>query len=435
VQGDAVAARRAIALVGHELQDRFARFGWNFKVEDVVLSGVTRTDVPRRNITATARERAGMLLQELDFVYIAERRFLELSRGEQRRVLIARALAFRPQVLLLDEPASGLDAHARIDLNGLIKKIAAATTVVCSAHAAEDLPDVVGDVLVLADGAIAARGPRAQFARPNTATPELRARQAEPHAPSAEPALVEIEHADVWLGGRRVLEDVCWRLESGQHWAINGRNGAGKSTFLKLLHGQLRPARGGKLRWPALGNPRNVWRLRRQIGYVSAELQAEYRYAATVRECIASGIDSSIGLTRRLTAGEESATRELLERFALTALAARPLTTLSYGQMHRVLLARTLVTRPRLLLLDEPWQGLDAETRALVRRELQAAMADGLQIVCVSHTGAADLDYTNVAEITGGRVWTRALKNADGGGEPRENSANGPRRARDSRIR
>ena len=432
---DAVAARRVIALVGHELQDRFARLGWNYRVEDVVLSGLTRTDIPRRGASAAARDRAGALLRELGLDYLAERRFLELSRGEQRRVLIARALAFQPRVLLLDEPASGLDARARFQLSTLLTRAAQTTTVVCSAHAVDDLPEVVSDVLVLEGGAIAAHGPRRQFARANVEPAEHRAHPMESSAPSSEPALVEIENADIWLGGRRILEDVSWRLEYGQHWLIRGPNGAGKSTFLKVLHGQLRPARGGTLRWPALGNPRNIWRLRRQIGYVSAELQAEYRYAATVRECIASGIDSSIGLTRRLTAGEEDATRELLERFALTELATRPLTTLSYGQMHRVLLARTLVNRPRLLLLDEPWEGLDPATRAVVRRTLEAAMATGLQIVCVSHAGGAELDYTKVADIAGGRVEARALKHADEGGEPRENSANGRPRARDYQVR
>jgi molybdate transport system ATP-binding protein len=435
---DAVAARRAITLVGHELQDRFTRLDWNFRTEDIVLSGVVRTDIPRRNTRAADRNRVGALLEQLDLDHLASRRFLELSRGEQRRVLIARALAFEPRVLVLDEPASGLDASARADLNELIARAAATAAVVCSAHEAHDLPDVVSDVLVLAHGTIAARGPRAQFALATHATVEHAAHSVEPRSRSSGPALVEIEHADVWLSGRRILEDLCWRLEAGEQWLIKGRNGAGKSTFLKLLHGQMRAARGGTVRWPALAQgvaPPNVWRLRRRIGYVSAELQAEYRYAATVRECIASGLDSSIGLTRRLTASEEDATRELLERFALTTFAARPLTTLSYGQMHRVLLARTLVNRPRLLLLDEPWQGLDAATRALVRRELEASMTSGLQVVCVSHTEATRLDYTNVAEIAAGRLEARSLTRVDEGGEPPENSANERRRARDYRAR
>jgi molybdate transport system ATP-binding protein len=437
---DAVAARRAIALVGHELQDRFARFGWNYRVEDIVRSGVTRTDIPRRRRAAADRDRSSAVLQELGLDHLAERRFLELSRGEQRRVLIARALAFDPRILLLDEPASGLDATARAALNELIAHAAKTVTIVSSAHAVEDLPDAVTDVLELAAGTIASYGPRrtpapsaAAIAVHELAAPKERAASTKP--------LVEIVHADVWLGGRRILENVCWQLGSSEHWLIRGQNGSGKSTFLKLLHGQLRPAIGGTLRWPALDDSRrsgsepNVWHLRRQIGYVSAELQAEYRYAASVRECVASGFDSSFGLTRRLTAREEETTRELLERFALVDLATRAPATLSYGQMHRVLLARTLINRPRLLLLDEPWEGLDVATRALVRNELGSEMANGAQVVCVSHTDATELDYTNVAEIVAGRIETRTLTRADAGGEPLESSANGRRRARDYRAR
>src|SRR5690606_32593835 len=104
---DAVRARLEIALVGHELQDRYARWNWNFSALDVVLSGVYRTDVPRRRPRTTERLRALGILEQLALDELADRAFLTLSRGEQRRVLIARALAFRPAVLLLDEPASG----------------------------------------------------------------------------------------------------------------------------------------------------------------------------------------------------------------------------------------------------------------------------------------------------------------------------------------
>ena len=110
---DAVRARSEIVLVGHELQDRYARMAWNFTALDVVLSGIYRTDVPRRRPAAGQRERALAVLRRLGVAALAERRFLELSRGEQRRVLIARGVAFEPTILLLDEPASGLDAaHA-----------------------------------------------------------------------------------------------------------------------------------------------------------------------------------------------------------------------------------------------------------------------------------------------------------------------------------
>ena len=98
---------------------------------------------------------------------------------------------------------------------------------------------------------------------------------------------------------------------------------------------------------------------RRRVAWISPELQAAYRYPSSVRACIASGFDSSVGLTRAPNEGESSRVAELLAEFALDTLAERPLSSLSYGQARRALIARALVNRPRLLLLDEPWEGLD----------------------------------------------------------------------------
>lgn len=422
VRTDAIEARRKIALVGPELQNLYAKWDWNFTAEEVVLSGIFRTDIPRRRPSTADKIRAHAHLYRVELTHLNTRRFLELSRGEQRRVLIARAMAFHPEVLLLDEPASGLDQRAREHVDALIAAIGASTTVVCSGHHASDLPSITTDVLFLESGRI-------------VPAPVVPAAPAAPvamrHSPRSLPdsgptrtatALIDIERADVWLRGRRVLDDVSWRLADGEHWLVTGANGSGKSTFLKLLHGQLRPALGGRISWPALGNPRNVWQLRRQIGYVSAELHADYRYPATVQQCIASGIESSIGLTRALTGGELERVEELLDRFELAALASRPLTSLSYGQMHRVLLARTLINEPRIVLLDEPWEGLDRATRALVSRQIETAAVAGAQIVCASHIVDGGLQFTDLLRIVDGRVRGEKLAiNADARAALREN--------------
>jgi ABC-type molybdenum transport system ATPase subunit/photorepair protein PhrA len=216
--------------------------------------------------------------------------------------------------------------------------------------------------------------------------------------------VIELERASVWLGGCQILKRIDWRLERGEHWLITGANGSGKSTLLKLLHGQLRPATGGRIRWPLLGNPRNVWQLRRKIGYVSAEYQADYRYPTTVADCIGSGIESSVGLTRKLTLNESERVDGLLLYFGLEQLRDRLLTTISYGQMHRVLIARMLVNRPAVLLLDEPWEGLDGDSIDLVTEQLEKAMAAGTQLVCASHTGAAQLPFTAGLVLSAGRI-------------------------------
>lgn len=410
---DAVEARRRVTLVGPELQDRYAKWGWNFSALDVVLSGVFRQDVPRKRANPAELIRARAMMREFGLGSLVERPFLELSRGEQRRVLIARSMAFRPSILLLDEPAGGLDRNSRAVLDKLVARVGRATTIVATAHVAADLPSIVTAVLHLEDGRIVKRTTRRANASgdPGSQAREHSAAGArEAPAPGDSAAarnsgpLVAIDRADVWLGEKRVLHDICWRLDPGEHWLVRGANGAGKSCFLKLIHAQLRPARGGTVRWPGLGDPSSVWELRRQIGFVSAELHAEYRFPSTVHHCVASGFASSIGLTRPLTARQAKTTVGILKRFALSDYASRPLSTLSYGQLRRTLLARMLVNAPRVLLLDEPFEGLDELSREVVRTEFNAFVASGTQLVCASHHSDIRTRFTHELVIKGGRI-------------------------------
>jgi len=409
---DAVQARAEIAIASHELQDRYARWGWNFTALDVVLSGVYRTDVPRRKPDGPERNSALATMREIGIAHLAPRRFLELSRGEQRRVLIARGLAFDPTVLLLDEPASGLDRAARTELASLLERIPSRIALVCTAHAEEDLPASIDRIARLERGRIVSVVERRAHARVEPPPSDAHATSATAAEiadrgvadPAAQLPVAEIARANVWLGARHVLHDVDWRVEDGQHWIVSGANGSGKSTLLRLLHGQVRPAAGGTIRWPALGDPRNVWTLRRRVAWVSPELQAAYRYPSSVRACVASGFESSVGLTRAPTDRESSRVAELLAEFALDDLAERALSSLSYGQARRALIARALVNRPRLLLLDEPWEGLDDAISATLNAALATAIAHGTQLVCATHLAAHREVFTHELELDAGRI-------------------------------
>jgi molybdate transport system ATP-binding protein len=410
LQIDAVQALGKITLVGHELQDRYTRLGWNFDAVDVVLSGLNRTAIPRHEPEAQDRIRARGLLRKLKLLHLAERPFLELSRGEQRRVLIARGLAFKPIILILDEPVAGLDAKSRRALNETVEQISENVTVLCSYHQAVNLPRNMNRILRLADGHVVESGsiPPTSDAYGDHASANSTPRASSPPlAASPETTIIDVQHADVWLDKHRALAAITWKLVDGEQWQLTGPNGAGKSTFLRLLHGQLRPAKGGSIEFPGIENPDNVWSLRRQIAWVSPELQAGYWYPATVYQCIASGFDSSIGQTRRLQRAETELVAELLEQFELAALAERNVKALSYGQFRRVLIARAVVHRPKVLLLDEPWEGLDSGNLELVTRELNQIIARGTQLVCASHLHRHPNQFNRELELEHGRI-TRA---------------------------
>ncbi len=433
---DAVEARRRITWVGDELQDLYFRRDWNFRALDVVLTGLYRTDIPRRRPTRHDIAHAQELLARTGLLHLASRPFLQLSRGEQRRVLIARALAFRPALLLLDEPAAGLDATSRSVLDGMLQGVAAHTVLICAEHHRHDLPAMTTHTLTLANGRIvaaeAARPASSGRGRPALSNATIAATGATMLAtagtamvaaessasgevqatPGADfpTALISLRNASVWIGTRRLLADLNWQLNPGCHWLVLGNNGAGKSTFLRLLHGQLRPALGGHISWPALGNPRNIWHLRERVAWVSPQLQADYRYPTTVRSCIASGFTSSIGQTRPPDDLQAQRIDELLASFELLPYADRLLTALSYGQVRRALICRAIARRPDILLLDEPWEGLDADVAGLVQARLDDLVAEGAHLVCASHWSrfAAQFmsRYTHSLELEGGRVRT-----------------------------
>ena len=220
---DAVEARRRITLVGPELQDRYAKWNWNFSALDVVLSGVFRQDVPRKRAKPAELIRARAMLREFELGPLGERPFLELSRGEQRRVLIARSMAFRPSILLLDEPAGGLDRQARAVLDKLVARVGRATTVVASAHEASDLPSIVTAVLHLVDGRIVKRAARRNAAA-DGAGPEARERVApvarKGSAPAVSRAARSSEPPDLGDHGAQELFDL--RDVPGRHTRLAG---------------------------------------------------------------------------------------------------------------------------------------------------------------------------------------------------------------------
>jgi ABC-type molybdenum transport system ATPase subunit/photorepair protein PhrA len=220
-----------------------------------------------------------------------------------------------------------------------------------------------------------------------------RVRRAQNHAAArSAPLLLRLSHVDLYVEHRAVLRDLNWRLRRGEHWSVFGANGAGKSSFLKLLYGDLAPAFGGRIErvgYPK-GTPIMEWK--RHVGYVSPELQSTYAVDIGILELVASGRHSSIGLGHALTPKDARVARGWLEFFKLSSLAKRRPLELSYGQMRRALIARAMAADPQILLLDEPLTGLDPGQRALMKRLMERLMRRRLTLIAAVHH-AEDLPH------------------------------------------
>jgi len=403
-----------IAYVGAERQDKYERYGWNMTVGRVVGTGVQRTDIPLSPLSAGEARRARRALAALSVAHLAARPFLSLSYGERRVVLLARALAARPRLLLLDEVLNGLDAVNRARVLAWLGRRRALPWVLAT-HRLEDLPRGANRALVLDRGRCVYRGAlrRAPLGEWLGAAHQPRRPRHEPAATGrasgrqrrARGALVRLHGARVYLDGSRALSDVSLAVHAGECWVVHGHNGSGKTTLLRTLYGDHGVAAGGRIERAGVtaGVPLELFRKR--VGLIAPHLQAEHPRELTVAEVVQSGLRASVGLNEPASAAERAAARRTLALFGLTRLAQRPLAQLSYGQSRRVLFARALVRRPQLLLLDEPFTGLDAPTRRALMRRVAALAARGTAVVVAAHRPA---DWpgcaTHELELVQGRV-------------------------------
>jgi len=303
--------------------------------------------------------------------------------------LLARALAQDPDWLLLDEFYNGLDRHFRRRLDAVLAAARhGGQSWVASAHRASDVPRGTSRMLELSGGRVSAakrmhRSELLDLAR--RAGENLPALRRTPRIKANAPVLVRLSKVNLYVEYRLVLRDLDWQLRGGEHWAVFGANGAGKSSFLKLLYGDLSPAVGGQIERSGFPQGASIAQWKRQTGFVSPELQSDYGVDVSVADLVASGRYASIGLVDEATPEDRRAAAYWLRFFGLLSVAKRRPRELSYGQMRRALIARAMSADARLMLLDEPLTGLDPTQRAIMKRLLERLMRRLTLIIAVHH--------------------------------------------------
>ena len=399
-----------IAYVGAERQDRYEHYQWNFTAREVVGTGLHRTDIPMHALTAAEHRRVASLLGRLGIGELAERRFLTLSYGERRLVLIARALASRPRLLLLDEVANGLDArnHARF-LGWLDSTRKSTMPWIFATHRRGDVPDAMTHLLELERGrAVRLVAMRAQRARAllQQAAPAFLAKSTR-RKPRAERRrmLVKLRRARVFVDDHPILDGIEFDIAAGDCWVVHGANGSGKSTLLRTIYGDHAVASGGSVQRAGIvpGVPLEKFKLR--TAYVAPHLQTWHAPKMPVLEVVASGRYASIGLNDTITASDRRHAERALRRFGIHGLRDRTLAEMSYGQARRVLFARAWAREPSLALLDEPFAGLDRATRADLARKLNVWLdAGGSCVIATHHRDEWPAHTTHVLELERGRA-------------------------------
>jgi iron complex transport system ATP-binding protein len=224
--------------------------------------------------------------------------------------------------------------------------------------------------------------------------------------------VVEVEGLRIERDDVVMLDDLSLVIEHGQHWAILGPNGCGKTSFLQALSGYL-PGRG-EIRVLGERYGSHDWReLRKRIGLVTHALVTSIPPNETALATVVTGREATIGTWSTPSASEHEDAHALLEQIGCSAIAGRPWRVLSQGERQRVLIGRALMSRPALLLLDEPCSGLDpvARERFLAFIDELGALPEAPTLVIVTHhLEEISPVFSHVLMLEGGRTVARGTK-------------------------
>lgn len=205
---------------------------------------------------------------------------------------------------------------------------------------------------------------------------------------SAESVALELTHVGLWIGSRRVLQDICWTVTTAQRWVVLGPNGSGKTSLAQIAALQLHPSAGTvRVLGHELGRA-DIRPLRARVGLVSAAVAGLLRPTLSTTDVVVTARHGALEpWWHRYDDTDHQRAAQLLERVGLADRGDQPVGTLSSGELQRALLARALMADPGLLIADEPLAGLDLGAREELIDALERLAADPTQppMVLITH--------------------------------------------------
>ncbi|MCJ0742803.1 ATP-binding cassette domain-containing protein [Pedobacter montanisoli] len=326
------------------------------------------------------------ILIALNFSSFKDAQLIELSSGEHKKLQLIKAIWLKPQLLLLDQPYTGLDINSRTNLNILLDYLASQGVrfvIACSEH---ELPKCINKYACIENGQIKELNgvlPVVRTIPLITKVPSFLQQTPKPNAD----VMVKMVNVNISYGDKQVIKNLNWEVKAGEKWLLQGHNGSGKSTLLSLVNGDHPQSYANELYLfgSKRGSGESIWDIKSHIGLISPELHWYFDKEASVWQSIASGFFDSVGLFNNLGYHKTQQVNELLDYFGLTEDKNELLVNLSLGKQRLALLARTLIKNPELLVLDEPCQGLDEQQTAHFNQLIDGICSTERTLIYVSH--------------------------------------------------
>jgi molybdate transport system ATP-binding protein len=344
------------------------------------------------------------VLDDLGILHLKNAALIQLSSGEHKRFQMAKALINPPQVLILDNPYTGLDIVVRKKLNKILKALSEKGTQIILIPGTFLLPDFITHIGFLQNKKLVFFGEKENFYMVGEDTnhgttekfihpEELKTFCNTELLPVSNKdfqfeTIVEMKNIHLNYGENIILKNLNWKIEQGEKWLLKGRNGAGKSSLLSLITGDHPQAYSNEiyLFGKRRGSGESIWDIKQKTGYISPELHAYFDKNITCFHAVGSGYFDTIGLFKKLSSRQHNNILQWLDFLQLSHVSKKPLHSFSTGVQRMILLARALVKNPPLLVLDEPCQGLDEKQSAqFVSLIEQICAGSNKTLIYVSH--------------------------------------------------
>lgn len=359
-------------------------------VNDTITVGSYLQSIPTTRKGPWTTEKVAQLLR---LHHLLDASLLMLSNGETRRLSLAAGLLRQPLLYLMDQPLTGLDQESRTAFGDFLAACIQANIHVLLTTTSSEIPAQITHIAYLKDSGALQNWERTKF-DPQTTPVQVSSWDLAPILPTLASypvysgPVVSLEEVSIRYGHTLILDRLNWNIQSGERWRLRGKNGSGKSTLISLLIGENPQAYSqnfslfGKKR----GSGESIWELKKPIGFVAPELSRYFPRNQSLRKVILSGLFDTLGLFKSVTPEQEALARSWMEAFQLQDLSEKYFYELSLAQQRWALLARALIKKPQLLILDEASQGLDEQQRALFKNTLQDLLHRlPIAVIYVSH--------------------------------------------------
>lgn len=325
--------------------------------------------------------------------------YRQLSSGQCRKLLLLKTLIEGGKLLVLQNPYDGLDEKSCFELDQAMTLLTKQDRVIfVFVNITADIPNWCSHLAVIEHNRVKKQGKREevlpfcnQFNPDSTCLPDNEfALQQIKNRPQDEKSseLVALNNGFAQYGEKLIFTGLSFTISTGDHTLVCGPNGCGKSTLLDIITGDNPNCYGNDLR--IFGNKRgsgeSIWDLKKEMGMISPSLHRDHRLVGTALHVVLSGLFDSIGLYRQPHSQDINKAMQWLHWIGLSQKKKVFFSRLSFAEQRLVLIARALVKKPRLLILDEPTQGLDNSNRKQLLLLLERVADSRLStIVYVSH--------------------------------------------------